>query len=51
MGYKLADAVYRLKKGATTPSEQAVLLALAFRANDNRDVCRNLRVRRNDGSK
>ena len=39
MGYKLADAVYRLKKGATTPSEQAVLLALAFRANDNTLFC------------
>ena len=39
MGFKLVDAVYRLDRNATTPSEQAVLLALAFRANDRTLLC------------
>lgn len=39
MGFKLVDAVYRLDRNVTTPSEQAVLLALAFRANDKTLLC------------
>ena len=39
MGFKLVEAVYRLDKNATTASEQAVLLALAFRANDKTLLC------------
>ena len=39
MGFKLVEAVYRLDRNATTPSEQAVLLALAFRANDRTLLC------------
>ena len=39
MGFKLVEAVYRLDRNATTPSEQAVLLALAFRANDKTLLC------------
>ena len=39
MGFKLVEAVYRLDRNATTPTEQAVLLALAFRANDKTLLC------------
>lgn len=39
MGFKLVEAVYRLDRNATMPSEQAVLLALAFRANDKTLLC------------
>ena len=39
MGYDLAKAVYKLDKDATTATEQAVLLALAFRANDQTLLC------------
>ena len=39
MGFKLVDAVYRLDRNVTSPSEQAVLLALAFRANDKTLLC------------
>ena len=39
MGFKLVEAVYRLDRDATTPTEQAVLLALAFRANDKTLLC------------
>ena len=39
MGFKLVEVVYRLDKNATTASEQAVLLALAFRANDKTLLC------------
>ena len=39
MGFKLVEAVYGLDRNATTPTEQAVLLALAFRANDKTLLC------------
>ena len=39
MGFKLVERVYTLKKDATSPSEQAVLLALAYRANDRTLLC------------
>ena len=39
MGFKLVERVYTLKKDATSPSEQAVLLALAYRANDKTLLC------------
>ena len=39
MGFKLVEAVYSLDKDATTATEQAVLLALAFRANDKTHLC------------
>ena len=39
MGFKLTEAVYRLPKDATSPTEQAVLVALAFRANDQTERC------------
>ena len=39
MGFKLAEAVYKIGKDVTTPTEQAVLVALAFRANDNTLLC------------
>jgi hypothetical protein len=39
MGLKLVERVYTLKKDATSPSEQAVLLALAYRANDKTLLC------------
>ena len=39
MGYKLASRVYGLDKELTSPSEQAVLLALAFRAKDETLPC------------
>ena len=39
MGFKLAEAVYKIGREATTPTEQAVLVALAFRANDNTLLC------------
>ncbi len=39
MGYKLASRVYGLDRELTSPSEHAVLLALAFRANDDTLLC------------
>ena len=39
MGFKLVDRVYRLNRTLTSPSEQAVLLALAYRANDATLLC------------
>ena len=39
MGFKLVERVYNLDKKATSPSEQAVLLALAYRANDRTLFC------------
>ena len=39
MGFKLVERVYNLDKNATSPSEQAVLLALAYRANDKTLFC------------
>ena len=39
MGFKLVERVYNLDKDATSPSEQAVLLALAYRANDKTLFC------------
>ena len=39
MGFKLTERVYALGRDATTPTEQAVLLALAFRANDRTGLC------------
>ena len=39
MGFKLVERVYNLYKKATSPSEQAVLLALAYRANDRTLFC------------
>lgn len=39
MGFKLVEAVYRLRRDLTSSSEQAVLLALAFRANDKTLLC------------
>ena len=39
MGFKLVERVYRLDRTATTASEQAVLVALAFRANDKTLLC------------
>ena len=36
MGFKLVEAVYsNVPRNATSPTEQAVLVALAFRAKDN----------------
>lgn len=39
MGFKLVERVYSLDRNATSPSEQAVLLALAYRANDKNLLC------------
>ena len=39
MSMKLLEAVYQLDKNATTATEQAVLAALAFRANDKTHLC------------
>lgn len=39
MGFKLLEAVYRLPKSATSATEQSVLAALAFRANDETKLC------------
>ena len=39
MSFKLLEAVYNLDKNATTPTEQAVLVALAYRANDKTRLC------------
>ena len=39
MGFKLVGRVYELGKDLTSPSEQAVLLALAFCANDKTGLC------------
>jgi hypothetical protein len=39
MGFKLVEVVYGLDRNATTPTEQSVLLALAFRANDKTLLC------------
>ena len=39
MGFKLVETVYRLGRDATSPAEQSVLLALAFRANDRTLLC------------
>lgn len=39
MGFKLVERVYNLDRNATSPSEQAVLLALAYRANDKTLFC------------
>lgn len=39
MGYHLAETVYRIGREITSPSEQAVLAALAFRANDTTLRC------------
>ena len=39
MGYHLAETVYRIERGITSPSEQAVLAALAFRTNDKTLLC------------
>lgn len=39
MGYHLAETVYRIGREITSPSEQAVLAALAFRANDSTLRC------------
>ena len=39
MSFKLLEAVYNLDKDATTATEQAVLAALAYRANDKTRLC------------
>ena len=39
MSLKLLEAVYSLDKKATTATEQAVLAALAYRANDKTRLC------------
>lgn len=39
MGFRIASFVYRLARVHTTPSEQAVLSALAFRADDRTLLC------------
>ena len=39
MSMKLLEAVYQLDKNATTATEQAVLAALAYRANDKTHLC------------
>lgn len=39
MSFKLLEAVYNLDKNATTATEQAVLAALAYRANDKTRLC------------
>ena len=39
MGFRIASFVYRLARVHTTPSEQAVLSALAFRADDKTLLC------------
>jgi hypothetical protein len=39
MSLKLLEDVYKLDKNDTTPTEQAVLVALAYRANDKTRLC------------
>ena len=39
MSWSLLEAVYSLPLGATTASEQAILAALAYRANEKTELC------------